>query len=54
MQLLRDSGTTAVLFPSGTLTQQLTHAPGWTHVLSDNGMQLFVTGDASWAAGARC
>jgi hypothetical protein len=54
MQLLRDSGTTAVLFPSGTLTQQLTHAPGWTHVLSDNGMQLFVSGDASWAAGARC
>lgn len=54
LQLLQQSGTTAVLFPTGTLTRQLERAPGWTRVLSDHGNELFVTGDANWAAGASC
>lgn len=54
LQLLHTSGTTAVLFPSGRLTAQLAHTTGWTHVLADHGMQLFVRGDAAWAAGAAC
>ncbi|HEX6537755.1 MAG TPA: hypothetical protein VF155_01065 [Candidatus Dormibacteraeota bacterium] len=54
VQLLQQSGTTAVLFPSGTLTRQLARTPGWIRVISDHGRELFVSGDASWAAGARC
>ena len=54
MQLLDAGGTTAVLYPSGPLTAQLARTAGWTHVLSDHGEQLFVRGDASWAAGAGC
>jgi hypothetical protein len=54
LQLLDESGTTAVLFPSGTLTAQLAHTPAWTHVVSDHGRQLFVRGDASWAGRLAC
>lgn len=53
-ELLADTDTTAVLFPTGTLTRELMRTRGWTHVLSDNGMQLFISGDASWASGATC
>lgn len=54
LQLLQQSRSTAVLFPDGRLTQQLSHSTGWTRVVSDHGRELFVSGDASWAAGARC
>ena len=54
LQLLASSGTTAVLYPRGDLTGLLESTPGWTHVLSDHGMQLYVKGDASWTRGSRC
>ena len=52
--LLDSSGTTAVLYPGGTLTDELAHSPGWTRVLTDHGTVLLLRGDASWAAGAAC
>ena len=54
MQLLDASRTTAVLFPRSDLTAELDAAPGWSRVLGDHGMLLYVRGDASWAAGAAC
>ena len=54
MQLLDASRTTAVLFPKSDLTAELDAAPGWSRVLDDHGMLLYVRGDASWAAGAAC
>jgi len=54
LQLLDASGTTAVLYPSGALTAELASTPGWTHVATDRGEQLFVRGDLTWAAGASC
>ena len=54
MQLLDSSNTTAVLYPAGDLTAQLDTAAGWTRVLDDRGMLLYVRDDASWAAGPAC
>ena len=54
LQLLLSSGTTAVLYPRGALTQELAQTAGWARVLSDHGAVLFLRGDARWAAGASC
>ncbi|MFN2582800.1 MAG: hypothetical protein ABR498_08690, partial [Candidatus Dormibacteria bacterium] len=54
LDLLNQSGTTAVLYPRGALTAQLSHTQGWTHVLDDGDRQLFIRGDAGWAAGGSC
>jgi hypothetical protein len=54
LQLLAQSGTIAVLYPSGDLTAQLDASPGWTRLVDDHGMLLYARGDTSWAAGARC
>ncbi|MBV8301218.1 MAG: hypothetical protein JOY68_04785 [Candidatus Dormibacteraeota bacterium] len=54
LQLLQQSGTTAVLFPRGALTDQLARTPGWTWVLSDDGRELFVRGSSAWTAGTAC
>lgn len=54
VQLLESSRTTAVLYPSGALTNELEHAPGWTRVLSDHDNVLLLRDDARWAAGAAC
>jgi hypothetical protein len=54
LQLLTSSGTTAVLYTKGALTDQLAATPGWTLVADDHGMLLYVDGDASWASGASC
>lgn len=54
VQLLESSGTTAVLYPSGRLTDGLARSPGWTRVLTDHNNVLLLRGDASWAAGASC
>jgi hypothetical protein len=49
LQLLQQSGTTAVLYPKGELTAALDAAPGWTRVLRDpTGALLYLRGDASW------
>ena len=52
--LLASSGTTAVLYPSGALTNELSNTPGWTRVLSDHNTVLLLRGDAGWARGASC
>jgi len=54
LQLLDQSGTTAVLYPRGDLTAQLETRSDWTRLVDDHGMLLYARGDASWAAGARC
>jgi hypothetical protein len=54
LQLLDQSGTTAVLYPTGELTAQLDSSQGWTRLVDDHGMLLYARGDTSWAAGARC
>jgi hypothetical protein len=54
LQLLDQSGTTAVLYPAGDLTAQLDASAGWTRLVDDHGMLLYARGDTSWAAGARC
>lgn len=54
VQLLESSGTTAVLYPKGALTNELASAPGWTRVLTDHGNVLLLRGDATWVAGAGC
>jgi hypothetical protein len=54
LQLLASSGTTAVLYSKGALTDELSATPGWTLVADDHGMLLYVRGDASWAAGSPC
>jgi hypothetical protein len=54
LQLLDQSGTTAVLYPEGDLTAQLDGSPGWTRLIDDHGMLLYARGDTSWAAGVRC
>ena len=54
LDLLQSSGTTAVLYPHGALTDELAKTPGWSRVLSDHGTVLLLHGDASWAAGAAC
>jgi hypothetical protein len=54
LQLLDQSGTTAVLYPSGDLTAQLDASPGWTRLVDDHGMLLYARGNTSWAARARC
>lgn len=55
LQLLTDSGTTAVLYPRGELTGELDATPGWTRVLADPaGVLLYLKGDASWTVGATC
>jgi hypothetical protein len=43
-----------VLFPRGDLTAELDATRAWTRVLSDHGLQLYVKGNPSWAAGALC
>ena len=52
LQLLDSSGTTAVLYSPGQLTNELAFA-GWTEILDnrDHGVELWVRGDASWAYG---
>ena len=54
LQLLEASNTTAVLYPAGNLTAALDVEPGWTHVLDDHGMRLYVRGDVTWASGRSC
>jgi hypothetical protein len=54
LQLLDQSGTTAVLYPRSDLTAQLETRSDWTLLVDDHGMLLYARGDASWAAGARC
>jgi len=54
LQLLDRSNTTAVMYPSGALTNTLDQSPGWTRLVNDHGTLLYVRGDASWAAGATC
>jgi hypothetical protein len=54
LQLLVSSGTTAVLYSKGALTDELNATPGWTQIADDHGMLLYLHGDASWAAGAAC
>jgi hypothetical protein len=54
LQLLASSDTTAVLYTSGTLTDELSSTSGWTQTVDDHGMLLFLRGDASWAQGATC
>jgi hypothetical protein len=54
LQLLTSSGTTAVLYTKGALTDELGATRGWTLVADDHGMLLYVNGDASWASGASC
>jgi hypothetical protein len=53
LQLLDASSTTAVLYGSGPLTDELRGSPGWTEIPDnmDHGMLLFVRGDASWTFG---
>jgi len=54
MQLLTSSDTTAVLYSKGALTAELSATPGWTLVADDDGMLLYLRGDAAWASGATC
>ena len=54
LQLLASSDTTAVLYTSGALTDELSATPGWTRVTDDHGMLLFIRGDAGWASRASC
>ena len=54
LELLEASHTTAVLYPAGELTNDLDHTAGWTRVIDDHGMLLYVHGDTSWAAGSAC
>jgi hypothetical protein len=54
VELLTASNTTAVLYPRGPLTGLLDHTPGWTLILDDHGMLLYLRGDASWATGRAC
>jgi hypothetical protein len=54
LQLLVSSGTTAVLYSKGALTDELNATPGWAQIADDHGMLLYLHGDASWAAGAAC
>jgi hypothetical protein len=54
LQLLAASDTTAVLYTRGPLTAELDQTPGWALVADDNGMLLYVGGDASWATPNAC
>jgi hypothetical protein len=54
LQLLTSSDTTAVLYSKGALTDELGATPGWTRVVDDHGVLLYLRGDASWALGATC
>jgi hypothetical protein len=54
LQLLTSSDTTAVLYSKGALTDELGATPGWTRVVDDHGVLLYLRGDASWASGATC
>jgi hypothetical protein len=56
LQLIDASDTTAVLYSPGQLTDDLRFSPEWTEIIDtrDNGMLLFLRGDASWAYGGAC
>ena len=56
LQLLDSSNTTAVLYGSGPLTDELRGSPRWTEIPDnmDHGMRLFLRGDASWALDGSC
>jgi hypothetical protein len=54
LQLLTSSDTTAVLYSKGALTDVLGATPGWTRVVDDHGVLLYLRGDPAWALGATC
>jgi hypothetical protein len=56
IQLLDSSNTTAVLYSAGPLTDELARSPEWTAIVDnrDQGMLLFLRGDASWANDGSC
>lgn len=52
LSLLDESGTTAVLTPTGALATELAASSVWHRVLSDDGVELFTRGTPGWAASA--